>query len=213
MNKLFAAAILSGTVASPAVFAAPVDSYSYLSGGVQYSHLNEKGTDQYFGDAYSHDDQDMYGAYYNGSWNVAGNWFVQTKGDYGTHAKDDIFQSYTGVGYFQPINPALSVYGSVGVATYNVEHKLDGAPNDLSYRLQRDDSGASAEVGLQYRVNNIWRVQPAYRYSDFGKPEQEYSVDNIFNVSDHWAVEGNLRYRKWGGLDEPGVQLGVRYSY
>ncbi|WP_115718486.1 outer membrane beta-barrel protein [Gallaecimonas mangrovi] len=206
-------AVLAGVFA-PLALADTNTGFDYLAGGLQYSHLNPQGTSNpYFGQDVANSDQNLYGAYYQGAWNFTGNWFVKTEGDYGAKANDDYFQSYTGLGYVWHVNDRLRLFASVGVASYNATHQLDSLPNNTSIQLQGDDTGASAEVGFRYKVNEIWRVQPVYRYSDFGTPEQEYRIDNIFQISDHWALEGNLRYRHWGDLDESSVQIGVRYSF
>lgn len=218
MKRLFLAAIALTSLTANAT-----QSYSFLSGGYQFTRVAENGMGQYFADKYNNSDDSKYlhGLYFRGSWNFYDHFFAEYRTGATTRSSSTLAQDYLALGYYIPLAAKTSVYASMGYSGYSAERDINAGcgllDNDKECKkrsFSQDGSGLSAELGLRFKPLRWLQIEPSYRYADFGsKGQHELRLTNLIEFTQHSALELNAGYRHWDNLDETNYQVGYRYSF
>lgn len=193
-------------------------SYSFLSGGYQFTRVNEGGMGQYFDNRYNNEEASKYlhGFYLRGSWNFYGNFFAEYRTGLTTRVSSTLEQDYLAAGYYIPLADQASVYASMGYASYDATRDINTncSTKCKNVTISNDGGGFSSELGLRLKPLSWLQIEPSYRYADFGQQEQyEFRVSNTLQFTQHSGLELNAGYRYWKELDESHYQVGYRYSF
>ncbi|UXI00049.1 porin family protein [Photobacterium sp. TY1-4] len=214
MNKI---ALLPLSALMITAFSAQADNatqnFNFVSGGLQVSEYNHQlpTSVSSWGETTS---DSTAGLYLRGSWNFTDQFFLEARSE-GTVDNDlTISHSLLGLGYFQPINNRLTVYGLAGIS--GIEAELDvhyWGFSDGHASFSEDDSGLTGEVGARYQLMSNWTIEPAVRLAAYDDTMQEFRLGNNIQLTQHFSLEANLQHRKIEDLKETSYQLGARYSF
>lgn len=191
----------------------PTQNFNFVSGGLQISDYNHDlvSSANAWGETTT---DDTAGIYLRGSWNFTDQVFVEARSE-GTVDNDlTISHSLLGLGYYQPVNDKMTVYGLAGIS--HTEAELDihywGFSNAHS-SVSDDDSGLTGEIGARYQVMRNWTIEPAVRLAAYDDTMHELRLGNNIQLTRHFSVEANLQHRDFDELKETSYQLGARYSF
>ncbi|WP_211235785.1 outer membrane beta-barrel protein [Psychromonas aquimarina] len=197
-------------------------SYSYLSGGYQFTRVSENGMGEYFEDQYNNEESKyLHGAYFRGSWNFYDHLFAEYRIGATTRTSSSLTQNYLALGYYIPLTSDSSLYASAGYADYNAKRSIDSGCGLFDFndecqtiRFSGYDKGYSAEFGARFQLFPWLQIEPSYRYADFSDEGQhEFRLTNLLTLSENSSFEVNGVYRHWNNLNETNFQLGYRYSF
>ncbi|AIW16942.1 outer membrane beta-barrel protein [Vibrio tubiashii] len=221
MKKTIYSAAVMAVLACGAVRAEGMsDNYNFLSGGYQQSNYSQS---LYYGSSSSNADIDAKGFYLRGSFNFYDNFFAEVRKDrtYYTHSGSLVESDWTldqnlyALGYYYPISPAWSLYGTVGYSDLELAAEAPNlAPNTkLSYNM----SGLSLEVGARVELFDFWQIEPAIRHANYDFAMYELRLNNAFSVTNNLSLELNALHRAFETqhttTTEVAGQVGVRYSF
>ncbi|MCW8329995.1 porin family protein [Photobacterium sp. SDRW27] len=220
MKKLSLITLCALIVAAPfsqaQISSNTTNSFSYIAGGLQYTSLENKVVSSVYFDSDSYHQKSadsLAGLYFRGSWNFSDNLFAEFRSDVTTREALTLTHGLFGVGYFQPINDAFTLYGLAGLSGSNAERDVLNHGQDGLVKVNREDNGLTGEVGARIRLTNSWSIEPALRVADYNESLQELRLGNNIKVSNYMSIELNAQKRTVAEYDEVNYQMGARYTF
>ncbi|RXJ71509.1 hypothetical protein CS022_20665 [Veronia nyctiphanis] len=213
---VLSAAVIATSIMAQSAFAATNASndYNFVSGGVQFSKFNnEMPTKAKKGGEFESSKKVM-GGYVRGSYNFADNFFTEARVDLSKKGDAKVTDGLVGIGYYQPINNDLSLYGLAGYSAK--QFKL---PNKTGGKDKLKEKGLTGEIGAKYHATDSWTIEPAIRYSKYDHSAYEVKLGNTINVYKNVSLEANVSQDQFKpkGADEKTKQtkfmLGARYNF
>ncbi len=218
--KKFTPIIFAALLAAPSAYAN--SSYDYISGGFQLTNVDKDGFQEYFDGQYNNDsDKKLFGVYFKGSYNFAGNFFAEANFYQASRSSTDLTEGNLALGYFFPISESSSIYTTLGYSLNHADRTInkgcgwfDDKGECRTVTTRQKNSGITAEIGYRTKINSTWEIIPSYRITAAPKGGlHDLRLTNLVNITQHSAIELNAAYRKWDSLNEATYQIGYRYTF
>ncbi|ARC91770.1 hypothetical protein B6A42_06160 [Vibrio coralliilyticus] len=219
-KTLYLAAAITVLACNAALAEGLSNNYNFVEAGYQKSNYSST---LYYGSFSAKSDIDADGFYLRGSFNFYDNAFVEARKDRTSYSYSNAIlngeltldQDLYALGYFFTINPAWSVYGTVGYSVLDISAEASNvaANTKLSYQM----SGASVEVGTRIDAFDFWHIEPAFRVASYDESMYEIRLNNAFSITENVALDINAMHRAHEinntVITEVSGQVGIRYSF